>query len=62
VAVLPMVRKRCWYAGVPVIKLTAAANVHSVRFEILRSACAAGEASIQALWHSLKHMTGWHVL
>ncbi len=62
VAVLPMVRKRCWYAGVPVMKLTAAANVHSVRFEILRSACAAGEASIQALWHSLKRMPGWQVL
>ena len=62
VAVLPMVRKRCWYAGVPLVKLTGAANVHSVRFEILRSACAAGKASIQALWHTLKGMSGWHVL
>jgi CelD/BcsL family acetyltransferase involved in cellulose biosynthesis len=62
VAVLPMVRKRCWYAGVPLVKLTGAANVHSVRFDILRSACAAGEASIQVLWRLLKRTPGWQVL
>jgi CelD/BcsL family acetyltransferase involved in cellulose biosynthesis len=62
VAVLPMIRKRCWYAGVPMTKLVGAANVHSVRFEILRTACAAGKASIQALWHTLKRMPGWQIL
>ncbi len=61
-AVLPLVRKKCWYAGVPLVKLTGAANVHSVRFEILRTPCAAGEASIAALWRSLQRMPGWQVL
>jgi len=61
-AVLPLVRKRCWDTGIPVTKLTAAANVHSVRFDILRSPCAAGESSIPALWGELKRLSGWHVL
>jgi CelD/BcsL family acetyltransferase involved in cellulose biosynthesis len=62
VAVLPMVRKTCWYAGVPLIKLAGAANIHSVRFEILRAAGAAGEAAIPALWNALKSVPGWHIL
>jgi CelD/BcsL family acetyltransferase involved in cellulose biosynthesis len=62
VAVLPLIREKCWYAGMPLTKLTGAANVHCVRFDILRSACAAGEASIQALWHTIKHMSGWQIL
>ena len=62
VAVLPLIRKQCWYAGVPLTKLTGAANVHSVRFDILRSACPAGQASIQALWQAIKRMPGWHLL
>jgi len=62
VAVLPLIRKRCWYAGLPLTKLTGAANVHSVRFDILRSSCPAGEAAIQALWKALKRLPGWQIL
>ena len=62
VAVLPLIRKQCWASGVPLTKLMGAANVHSVRFDILRSACPAGRASIQALWQAIKRMPGWHFL
>jgi CelD/BcsL family acetyltransferase involved in cellulose biosynthesis len=62
VAVLPLLRKRSWYGGVPLIKLVGAANVHSSRFDIVRSADAAGEASIQAMWSLLKRMPGWQML
>jgi CelD/BcsL family acetyltransferase involved in cellulose biosynthesis len=62
VAVLPMIRKRSWFAGVPVWKLGGAANIHSAQFEILRTSCDAGEASIPAFWSLLKRMRGWHML
>ena len=62
VAVLPLVRKRCWYGGVPLVKLIGAANVHSSRFDIVRSADAEGEASIEAIWFLLKRTPGWQML
>lgn len=62
VAVLPLVRKRCWFAGVPVCKLSGTANIHSVRFDTLRSRCPAGEAGMREIWNLLQRMPGWHVL
>lgn len=62
VAVLPLIRKRSWYAGLPVVKLAGAANVHSVRFEILRKEGIAGEAALTLIWQLLKSMAGWDVL
>jgi CelD/BcsL family acetyltransferase involved in cellulose biosynthesis len=62
VAVLPLVRKRSWYAGVPVIKLAGAANVHSVRFEIVRKEGITGDAALSLIWQRLKSMSGWDVL
>ena len=40
IAVLPMVRKKAWYAGVPVTNFCGAANVHSVRYGMVHSKCA----------------------
>jgi len=62
VAVLPMVRKRAWFAGVPVWKLAGAANIHSSQFDILQSSCEAGEAAIPAFWNLLKGMPSWNML
>jgi len=62
VAVLPMVRKRAWFAGVPVWKLCGAANIHSTQFDILRTPCEAGEASISAFWSLLKRLPVWNML
>jgi CelD/BcsL family acetyltransferase involved in cellulose biosynthesis len=62
VAVLPMVRKRCFYAGVPVVKLAGTANSHSVRFDILRSSGATGDAAVRGIWNLLSDTPGWHIL
>jgi CelD/BcsL family acetyltransferase involved in cellulose biosynthesis len=62
VAVLPLVRKRSLYAGIPVVKLAGAANVHSVRFEIVRKEGIAGDAALSLIWQRLKSMPGWDVL
>lgn len=58
VAVLPLIRKRCWFVGVALRKLIGAANIHSVRFDILRSSCPAGEAALGAIWNLLKRTSG----
>ncbi len=62
VAVLPLVLRRCWWAGVPLMKLAGAANVHSVRFDILSTQCPAGKAAIPALWSLLKQLPIWQIL
>jgi CelD/BcsL family acetyltransferase involved in cellulose biosynthesis len=62
VALLPLVRKRCLYAGIPVTKLTGPANVHSVRFDVVCSPSPLGEAAIEQLWKLLRRVPGWHVL
>jgi CelD/BcsL family acetyltransferase involved in cellulose biosynthesis len=62
VAVLPLIRKQCWFAGIPLLKLTGTANIHSVRFDMLRSSCPAGEAALGAIWSLLKRTSGWHML
>jgi CelD/BcsL family acetyltransferase involved in cellulose biosynthesis len=62
VAVLPLIRKRGWFAGVPVWKLAGAANIHSTQFDIIRTSCKAGEAAIPAFWNLLKRIPGWNML
>ena len=62
VAVLPMVRKKCFYAGVPVIKLIGTANSHSIHFDILRRTDVIGDLSLRAMWLLLSDTPGWHVL
>lgn len=61
-AVLPMVRKRAFYAGIPVRKLAGTANSHSVRFDILRTRGGVGDEALQQLWTLLKHTPDWQVL
>ena len=62
VAVLPLIRKRAWFAAVPVWKLVGAANVHSTQFDIVRTSCEAGEVAIPAFWNLLKRFSGWNML
>ena len=62
VAVLPLIRKRAWFAGVPVWKLAGAGNIHSTQFDIVKTSCEAGEAAIPAFWNLLKHTPGWNML
>ena len=62
IALLPMVRKSAWYAGVPVAELCGAANVHSVRFDMVRSACPAGEAAASAIWNFIRDNSDWDII
>jgi len=61
-AVLPLIRKRALFAGMPVLKLVGAANLHSVRFDILRAPGPAGDAAVEAIWSLLKRTPHWHLL
>jgi CelD/BcsL family acetyltransferase involved in cellulose biosynthesis len=61
-AVLPLARRRSWFAGVPLATLSAPANVHSVRFDILREPGPAGDVAIAALWDKLKQTSGWDMV
>jgi CelD/BcsL family acetyltransferase involved in cellulose biosynthesis len=61
-AILPLTRKRCWFAGVPVVKLTATANIHSVYFDIPQTGGEGGEKSTAQVWTELKEFQGWHVV
>jgi CelD/BcsL family acetyltransferase involved in cellulose biosynthesis len=62
ISVLPLVRKRSSYACIPVVKLAGAANVHSVRFEVVRKEGIVGEAALASMWQLLQSMPGWDVL
>ncbi len=62
IAVLPLIRKRGWYAGVPISMLRGAANVHSVRFDIMRTGSPAGAEAIPPLWQTLKNVPHWDIL
>ena len=62
VAILPMVRRKCFYAGVPVTKLAGPANSHSIQFDVLRVPGPEGDAAIPAMWQELKRTSGWQVL
>ncbi len=61
-AVLPLIRKRARFAGMPVLKLVGAANSHSVRFDILRAPGPEGDAAIEVVWRLLKRRPHWHLL
>jgi CelD/BcsL family acetyltransferase involved in cellulose biosynthesis len=62
IAALPMVRKKTWYAGVPVTKLCGAANVHSVRYGMVRSKSAAGKRAVPAIWNLIRQSGTWDIV
>jgi CelD/BcsL family acetyltransferase involved in cellulose biosynthesis len=62
VAVLPLVRKKVFYAGIPLTKLSGTANSHSVQFDIVRLPGAQGDAAIVAMWDLLRRTSGWQLL
>jgi len=61
-AVLPLVRKKCLYAGVPLTKLAGPANEQTVRFDVVRSPSPSGEAAVYELWKLLRRIPGWQLL
>lgn len=61
-AVLPLVWKHCWFAGIPVTKLMSTANIHSVCFDFPTACGHDGEDSVAQVWNQLKNTPGWHVV
>lgn len=61
VAVLPLIREVGSLGGLPARKLRSAGNVHTYRFDILRSRIEA-DAAISAIWDALKRARDWDVV
>ena len=61
-AVLPLMEESGWLCGLPVKKLRAPANVHSVRFDVVRGGGAEGEAAALAVWRKLRDLPGWDMI
>ncbi|MFL6387203.1 MAG: GNAT family N-acetyltransferase [Terriglobales bacterium] len=60
--ILPLVRRRTIVAGLPIVKLTLPANVHSLRASLTICPGDEGQAVLNALWHAAKTLPYWDVL
>ena len=60
--ILPLVRRRTFISGLPVVTLTVPANVHSLRASLTVCPGAEGEAALQALWQAAKNLPRWDLI
>jgi CelD/BcsL family acetyltransferase involved in cellulose biosynthesis len=60
--ILPLVRRRTFVSGLPIVTLTVPANVHSLRASLTISPGSAGEAALRALWQATKNLPGWDMI
>ena len=60
--ILPLVWRRSFVSGLPVVKLTLPANVHSLRASLTICPGQEGEAILKALWQTAKNLPQWDVL
>ncbi len=58
-AVLPLVEEQVWFWGFPIKRLRSAANVHCLRFDLIRSAGPEGQLATQAIWEFLRDSVAW---
>jgi CelD/BcsL family acetyltransferase involved in cellulose biosynthesis len=61
-AVLPLIEDRTWLWGFPLRRIHSAANVHCLRFDLLRSASPEGLLATRAIWEFLRDSVKWDVL
>lgn len=61
-AVLPLIRERAWFCGLPVRRLRAAAGVYSVRFDLCALPGEEGRAAAAAIGDFLFRRGGWDVI
>ncbi|HET9790855.1 MAG TPA: GNAT family N-acetyltransferase [Candidatus Angelobacter sp.] len=62
VAVLPLMKERTWFSGLPVTRLSLVATVHSFRVGMVRREGAEGDEAVRALWDAIEQMPGWDVI
>ncbi|MBZ5494169.1 MAG: GNAT family N-acetyltransferase [Acidobacteriia bacterium] len=60
--ILPLVRRRIIVSGLPIVKLTLPANVHSLRASLTVCPGEEGAAVLQALWQAAKSLPQWDTL
>src|SRR5712671_6487861 len=60
--ILPLVQRRSLMSGLPIVKLTLPANVHSLRASLTICPGQEGEAILKALWQAAKNLPRWDVL
>jgi CelD/BcsL family acetyltransferase involved in cellulose biosynthesis len=60
--ILPLVRRRIIVGGLPIVKLTLPANVHSLRASLTVCPGEEGVAVLQALWQAAKSLPQWDTL
>lgn len=61
-AVLPLIRDRAWYYGLPARRLRSAAGVFAVRFDLCAPSGEEGRQAVAALSHALLRLPGWDVV
>jgi CelD/BcsL family acetyltransferase involved in cellulose biosynthesis len=60
--ILPLVRRRKFVSGFPVVTLTIPANVHSLRASLTVCPGAEGQVVLQALWQAAKNLPRWDLI
>lgn len=60
--ILPLVRRRAFVSGFPIVTLTVPANVHSLRASLTVCPGAEGQAALQALWRATKDLPRWDLI
>lgn len=61
-AVLPLVEEHGLFLGMPVVRLRAAANAHTCRFDMAQRASAGTGAVLNAVWRFLEEAPGWDLI
>ncbi|HEX9255497.1 MAG TPA: GNAT family N-acetyltransferase [Candidatus Angelobacter sp.] len=60
--ILPLVRRRAFISGFPIVTLTIPANVHSLRASLTVCPGAEGDAALQALWQATINLPRWDLI
>jgi hypothetical protein len=61
-AVLPLIEKDTFFCGIPATLLRGAANEHSCRFDLVRSAGEEGDHATRLIWNALKDRANWDLI
>ena len=60
--ILPLVRRRAFVSGFPVVTLTIPANVHSLRASLTVCPGEEGAVALKALWQAAKDLPRWDLI
>ena len=61
VAVMPLMKEKTWFSGLPVTRLGLVATVHSFRVGMVRREGAEGDEAVRAIWEAIRQIPEWDV-